>query len=181
MSRKQVFGAIVFCIAVLGLFFVFQMIGTPLPASAHGGGTHLEGHVGSSTVVVEYEGESIFQGGLTRFNLTLEEATTTEVEVEIPHDAVWARIEHDNDILYAGWLYKPEGLQAGFSYTFLEAGEYVLTVRFHNASGTIAEKAFTLSVKGSGVSESHIAVFLFGLIIGGMLILGIGKGVMFRT
>jgi hypothetical protein len=179
MSRKKVFGAVIFVLAAVGMFLVFQYIGTPLSASAHGGGKHLEVDTGPYTVRVELEGQKIVQYGFSRFNLDLLLATTTDVEVEIPHDAIWARIEHDKDILFAGWLYKPDGLQGGFSYSFQEAGDYVMTVRFNNASGTIAEGAVNLSVEGSGISESHIAVFLFGLVIGGILILSLGRQHMF--
>jgi hypothetical protein len=150
----------------------------PISAEAHGTGTHLKAQSGPYVIDVEYEGDQIVQYGLTRFNMALLEGGTT-TEIEVPHDALWARIEHDNDILYAGWLYKPEGLQGGFSYTFQEAGDYQMSVRFRNASGTIAEGNIPFSVKGSGISESHIAVFLFGLVFGGMSILFLGKKYMF--
>jgi len=166
-------------LALLGFLFALGLMGSPIFTHAHSGGTYLKTQSGSSTIIVEYEGEKIVQYGFTRFNLDLQVATTSEVEIPVPHDAVWTRIEHDQEILYAGWLYKSDGLQAGFSYTFQDPGDYVLTTRFKNASGTIAEGAVTFSVIGSGVSESHIAVFLFGLVIGGILILSLGRKHMF--
>ncbi len=179
MVRKKIFGAVVFVLAVVGMYCVFQYIGNPITASAHAGGTYLKAQSGSSTIVVEYEGEKVVQYGFTRFNLNLIVPTTTDVEIEVPHDAVWARIEHDNEILYAGWLYKPDGLQAGFSYMFQNAGDYVLSTRFHYASGTIAEGAVKFSVIGSGVSESHLIIFIIGLLVGGVLILSLGRKHMF--
>lgn len=163
----------------VGMFAFFASSGTPIVAGAHGAGTHLETESGPYIIDVEYEGEKIVQYGLTRFNMTLRQGGTT-TEVEVPHDAIWARIEHDDDILYAGWLYKPEGLQGGFSYAFQEPGDYQMSIRFNdNATGTIAEGVLPFSVIGSGVSESHAAVFLFGLLLGGMSIFFLGKKYMF--
>ncbi len=179
MTTKNAFGLTVFILASIGLYFVLQYIGTPIPAEAHAGGTYLRTQSGSSTVVVEYESEKIVQGGFTRFNLNLIEATSTGVEVEIPYETVWARIEHDNEILYAGWLYKPAGLLAGFSYLFQDPGDYRMTTRFSAASGTIAEGTVQFSVVGSGISESHLTIFLIGLLVGGILILSLGRKHMF--
>ena len=115
MSRKNAFGLTIFILGTLGIFFVLRLIGTPIPAQAHAGGTYMKTQSGSSTIVIEYEGERIVQYGFTRFNISLLEATSSDTAIEVPYDAVWARIEHDAEILYAGWLYKPEGLLAGFS------------------------------------------------------------------
>jgi len=132
MKKIIIITVFIFCVAQL--------------ANGHGLGQSLEKEVNGYVVDVGYDAvDKIQAGDATRFDFNLLNKDKSEIA---DFDHVWVRIApQDAGIVFAGFLYRPEFLLTGMSYTFQEASKYELTVRFLDKEDkTLAEASFPLEI-----------------------------------
>lgn len=137
-------------------------------AEGHGLGQSLEKEVGDYIIDVGYDAiDKIEVGEATRFDFNLWNQSKTDIA---DFDHVWVRIApKDEGLSFAGFLYRPEFLLTGMSYTFEKSGEYELTVRFVDKEDkTLAEATFPLTIEdtGSSFSADTITGILIGIMVG---------------
>lgn len=134
-------------------------------ASAHGGGNEISKRVGDHLIELSLETLEPTAGVAERLNFDFWSATSSE-NMEGRYDRVWVRVMKGDDLLFSTWLYKPEGLLSGFTYTFPFAGVYEVTARFMGPDLSI-ETDFTLTVApGEGEASSGIPLGLVTLFSG---------------
>ena len=153
------------------IIFVFTVlvISSDVLVEAHGLGQSLEKNVGDYILDVGYDAIDQIETNLAiRFDFNL----WTKGKADMADfDHVWVRISpNDKGILFAGFLYRPEFLLTGMSYTFQKSGQYDLTVRFLNKEDkTIAEATFPLMVK-RGEQERKSLFQTLSAGIGGLIV-----------
>ena len=136
--------------------------------SGHSLGQSLEKQINGYFIDVGYSArDKIYTGDATRFDFNL----WTENKADLADfDHVWVRISPaDEGLSFSGFLYRPEFLLTGMSYTFQKGGQYELTVRFFNKDGkSLAEASFLLIVEesDSGLSMDIVIGLVSGVIIG---------------
>ena len=138
---------------------------------AHGLGQSLEKEVNGYIIDVGYDAIDVIETGAPirfDFNLLTKDRASTG---GFTH--VWVKISpNDTGLSFAGFLHRPEFLLTGMSYTFQNAGQYELTVRFlDNEDKNLAEATFPLEVKGKDL-ERRDPLQAIGYGIGG-LVLGV--------
>ena len=100
------------------------------------------------------------------FNLLTKDRLSTE-----DFTSVWVKIApRDKGLSFAGFLHRPEFLLTGMSYTFQNAGQYEITVRFLDKEDkNLAEASFPLEVQG-GDLEQQALLQAIGAGIGGLVL-----------
>lgn len=156
------------------LIAIFLVLSSFQFAGAHSLGQSLEKQVNGYFIDVGYSAvDKIYTSDTIRFDFNLWNENRADVA---GFDHVWVRIapKDKEGISFAGFLYRPEFLLTGMSYTFQEAGLYELTVRFLDKDDkNLAEASFPLTVeKESGFSLT------IDMILGavGGIITGLGIG-----
>ena len=171
----------IFKIHVLYLSVVMGMIFLVIAqsGSGHSLGQSLEKKVNNYLIDIGHSAvDKIYTDEAIRFDFNLWIDKRTEKIADF--DYVWVRIApREEGIVFAGFLYRPEFLLTGMSYTFQKAGEYEITARFLDRNDKIlAEAAFPLIVEKDKID----ILFVFWMIssaVGG-LILGILAALFFR-
>lgn len=141
--------------------------------SGHSLGQSLEKQINGYFVDVGYDAtDKIYTGDTIRFDFNLWIEDKSDMA---DFDHVWVRIApKEEGIAFAGFLYRPEFLLTGMSYTFQEAGPYELTVRFLDKDDkSLAEALFPLIVEKPS-SFSFSADMITGVVGGSIIGLIIG-------
>lgn len=156
------------------LSFIFGFNGL-----AHGLGQSLEKEVNGYLVDIGYDAVDVIEANnAIRFDFNLWEKNRIDMA---NFDYIWVRISpSDRGISFAGFLYRPELLLTGMSYTFQNSGQYELTVRFLDKEDKIlAETSFPLEVRGGDLERKALLQALGsgigGLIIGSVIVLFLRK------
>jgi len=139
--------------------------------SAHTGGFSIEKEVGDYLLDVGYNPEILVENSQVRFDFAIYNNISGQ---EISFSEVWVRIENSDRLLFAGGLNKARFGATGLSYSFPEAGNYTLSVRFSGATSTLAEDEFIFNVTevDLGLSEQvwfmpvlYTSLVWFGLML----------------
>jgi len=157
---------------IFGLFLTVITAVVPLYASAHATGTSLERVVNGYRFDIGYSPADVAVGTQTRLDFLLFDEESGK---PIPFSDVWVRLTKESKAYFAGGISQPEFGAAGILYSFPEAGEYELSVRFQNDGESIAEETFTLPVlppeEGTrSTSTTTILLYIVGALIIGALI-----------
>lgn len=123
----------------LGLI-IFQVTNL---VSAHTSGFSVEKEVADFLVDVGYSNEILIENTQIRFDFDI---LDKENKQQVKFNEVWVRIENADRLLFAGGLGKAKFGATGMSYSFPEAGDYIISTRFSDASSTLAETEFTFDV-----------------------------------
>ena len=116
-----------------------------LTAFAHGGGLLFEKTIGNYRTDIDYSSDVITTGRPGRFNFNIIETTTENFAV---FTSVFVNIQQPNgEILFSGFLAKPEFGLPGITVDFPEPGDYKLTARFNNGNESLIETDFPLRVE----------------------------------
>jgi hypothetical protein len=154
----------IFFTVIISFFVISQ------PAFSHGLGQSLEKEVNGYIIDVGYDAiDKIEAGQATRFDFNL---TNKEKNQNIDFDHVWVRISpKEGGIIFAGYLFHPEYLLTGMSFSFPKEGNYEVTVRFIDKDDkSIAETTFPLEIipgeRASGSSNTQLIYGALGLAAG---------------
>jgi plastocyanin len=138
-SNLNLYAAI--CVAIV--FFALSI----LIASAHGAGGTIEVEQDGYLIDVGYSEEEIVTGAPTQLSFLLFEILENATNEEVLFSNVWVRLEHKENIVFAGLLGRPEFGDTSMSFSFAESGEYDLFVRYKNEETTLVERTLKLSVQ----------------------------------
>ena len=148
------------------LFFTILFIFSAGIAGGHGLGQSFEQKAGNYVIDVGYDAiDKIYSVDTVHFDFNLWKENRMDMA---DFDHVWVRIApKDKGILFTGFLYRPDFLLTGMSYTFEVAGEYDLTVRFLNKNDeTLAEASFPLTVEKKAADKTEIFKIIGAGVIG---------------
>ena len=115
----------------------------PLYTNAHGVGASIEEVVDGYLIDIGYSPATIVANNQTRLDFLLFVEETNE---EIEYDDVWLRIEDEERLLFAGAVSRSEYGATGVSFSFPEAKNYNIFVRYNDEEGGIVEHEVTLPV-----------------------------------
>ncbi|OGM97083.1 MAG: hypothetical protein A3B86_03030 [Candidatus Yanofskybacteria bacterium RIFCSPHIGHO2_02_FULL_38_22b] len=151
------------------LLFYFLSFIFGFNSLAHGLGQSLEKEVNGYFIDVGYDAVDSIEAGVPirfDFNLLTKDRLSTE-----DFTSVWVKIApRDKGLSFAGFLHRPEFLLTGMSYTFQNAGQYEITVRFLDKEDkNLAEASFPLEVQG-GDLEQQALLQAIGAGIGGLVL-----------
>lgn len=141
MKNKIIFTSLI-TILTVNIFFVF-----PFVALGHGEGQSIEKVVGEYLVELEYEELALTAEEPVRLDFKILNNATKE---DVEFTDIWVRVTQDKKTLFASAIAKPDFGKVGMTYTFSDAGEYELNLRFQNKDKSIAEASFPLAI---GVNE----------------------------
>jgi len=114
------------------------------PAFSHVSGQSWEVVLKEYKIDVGYDPAPFVSGQPVRldFNVT-KEATSEQVDFA----DVWVRITEGEKTVFASGIHRPSIGRAGMTFTFPEAGDYILSTRFEKDGTTIAETTFPVTVQ----------------------------------
>jgi len=126
---------------------------------AHGAGITFSDEVNGYQVDVDYESPSILAGipGRFVFNLYTDPERTKNADFTDLWVRVLEKVEGRAITLFAGPIFNPEFVGAGFLYTFHEGGDYQLSVRYMNGEEVLAESILDIPVEND---PDEKAIFL---------------------
>lgn len=163
---------------ILPLVMMLGMAPSQKLIQAHGLGQSLTKTVGDYTIEVEYEALKLQADESVRLDFSITKKDTKE---EVQFTDIWVRIAQGNKTVFAGALAKANFGKPGMTYTFPEAGEYELSVRFQNADKTVAEAPFQLRVERATAGKTKQKKLPSQLIVGAIIGLVIGFSLSFLT
>ncbi len=124
------------------LFIVPFLLFTPV--YAHVAGSSWEQVYGDYKVDVGYDPTTFTVGEPQRLDFNVVKEQGGE---DVPFADVWVRIAQGNKTVFASGIHKPSLGKTGMTFTFPEAGEYLLSARFENSSGTVVDSSFPVTVQ----------------------------------
>jgi len=148
------------------IIIAFISVGLSLPkdAQAHGAGESVEKAVGEYLVDVGYNTEIFEAGSPVFFDFGL---LVNETGENTSFTDIWVRIVQKNKTVFASGIRKPTFGGTTMVYTFPEAGEYELMLRFQEEGNKIVEASFPLTVKSvPGASPNFFPWVLLGVLAG---------------
>ncbi len=163
------------------IIFLIVFIASAIFVSAHGSGQSFEREVGEYLLDIGTSDLTIRAGQATAFDFDILQKDSREL---VPFTNMWVRFEDDTKLLFAGGISKASFGRTAVTYAFPKAGSYMLTVRFHNESETLAETSFPITVeqplvpesgKGFSFSREFLGGGFIGLIIGAVIVFMIKK------
>lgn len=135
-------------------FFLFVVVIFLAPLAivkGHGLGVVLEEVVDRYVVTVNISEQTVRTNEPVRFDFLLFDEATQE---EVPFTDLWMRISRGQLMYFAGGISRPEFGATGFSYRFIEEGEYSVNVRYQQDGNGIVEYTIPVVVTGTGSSAS---------------------------
>ncbi|MEX0877507.1 MAG: hypothetical protein WDZ40_01430 [Candidatus Spechtbacterales bacterium] len=135
------------------LFFVFIFFSYTHTAYGHGTGASLEKISGDYKIDIGYTPPVIEEGSSAALDFSLSRNDNGE---EIEFTDIWVRIEKNQKTVFASGIHKPNFGRTLLTYTFPEAGEYKLNVRYQNNSTKLAEEVFSLSVVENKTAQNGL-------------------------
>ena len=156
------------------ILFIGIVLLVPKYVLAHATGESLEKTVGEYVVDIGYNPTIIEVGSpiVLDFNLLLSETGENVLFTDI-----WARIVKQNKTVFASGIHKPTFGGTTMVYTFPEAGEYELMLRFQEEGNKIVEASFPLTVESMpGAGPNPFPWVLLGVLAGAVagFLLGFG-------
>ncbi len=134
------------------LFLTAQVSLLTPSAFAHVSGSSWEQVYGDYKVDVGYDPATFVAGEPLRLDFNVVKEQGGE---DVPFADVWVRLSQGNKTVFASGIHKPTLGKTGMTFTFPEAGEYLLSARFEKESGTIVEGVFPFTVQPKPVNEAE--------------------------
>lgn len=122
---------------------VISVWGNPV-ALAHVTGNSWEQVYGDYKVDVGYDPATFMVGEPQRLDFNVVKEIGGE---DVPFADVWVRVSQGNKTVFASGIHKPSLGKTGMTFTFPEAGEYLLSGRFEKDGNTIVEASFPITVQ----------------------------------
>lgn len=131
-------------IIILIVLVLFIFTGYAGQSLAHVTGSSWEQVYGDYKVDVGYDPTTFTVGEPQRLDFNVVKEQGGE---DVPFADVWVRIAQGNKTVFASGIHKPSLGKTGMTFTFPEAGEYLLSARFEGPSGTVVESSFPVTVQ----------------------------------
>jgi len=138
-------------------------------AWAHGEGASYEEEKGEYFIDIGYAPEEPLSGVPVRIDFAL---TAAESGEEVLFTDVWVRIHQERETFFASGIHKPHIGETGLVFTFPEAGDYEISVRYQNDNDSIVDTTFVLPVEMGNGGDSGERSTMEGRDF--LLLLGIG-------
>jgi len=147
----------------------FTLLFLPLAVDGHGTGASIEEEVDEYLIDIGYAPETVIARGQVRIDFDIFDAASKD---PIPFTDLWLRIERGNMTYFAAGIAKAEFGRTGVVYSFPEAGEYTLSVRFQDSSEVLVEHEVPFAVNSAKdtPSSSSSALMFSGGVLGGLLL-----------
>lgn len=114
--------------------------------SAHTTGSSWEQVYNEYKVDVGYDPTIFVANEPERLDFNVVKEATGE---DVPFADVWVRISKGNKTVFATGVHKPSLGKTGMTFTFPEAGDYLLSARFEKDGNTVVESSFPITVGDS--------------------------------
>lgn len=162
------------------LFLLFLILSTfhfslSTVAFGHATGSSWEQVYGDYKVDVGYDPTTFTVGEPQRLDFNVVKEQGGE---DVQFADVWVRISQGNKTVFASGIHKPSLGKTGMTFTFPEAGDYMLSARFEGSSGTVVESSFPVTVQAlpidpvAGKSDKNKTVLLWA----GWIVAAVGFG-----
>jgi len=157
-------------------FWVFALqFSTIQFALAHGTGATTQQLVGEYTISIDFSPTVLDAGSPATFAFELERTETNEF---IDFTDIWVRVVQGHKTFFATGVHKPQFGRTVMTYTFPDAGEYEIFVRFQNVAEPLAETSFPVIIEEAESEEgssrnpftllSLVFAGVFGLLVGSL-------------
>jgi hypothetical protein len=152
------------------LLLFLTILSHPISSSAHVTGAFFEKEVGNFIVDIGYDPEIIVARESSAFSFDLLDKTNRDPQ---EFTSIWVKIDKGEQTTLATGIARQSLGITTLLYTFPEAGEYELNVRYQSGDDSIAEASFPIVVE-EGEGGSLFGKFSSQIIVGFSLISTIG-------
>jgi hypothetical protein len=130
----------IIALLIVAFFSIFMQA---FVVSAHTTGSSWEQVYNEYKVDVGYDPTIFVANEPERLDFNVVKEATGE---DVPFADVWVRISKGNKTVFATGVHKPSLGKTGMTFTFPEAGDYLLSARFEKDGNTVVESSFPVTV-----------------------------------
>jgi hypothetical protein len=136
------------------IILALLLLSAPGIADAHVTGNSFEQVNGAYRVDVGYDLSPFVAGEAVRFDFNVVQEQTLE---DVDFGDVWVRVSQGNRTVFASGIHKPVLGKTGMTFTFPDAGDYDLSVRFQKNGSSIVETTFPVSAQENAAAQAEAA------------------------